>query len=98
MVALFERFKEFREKWSLRSPLDKHKFLYDFTSSFVEKIGLRFMSDCRVFWSSYILAVVILSYLFFTFYTLYYYQSQNDFVSGLNPISAIGNATAVKKI
>lgn len=96
MVALFGRFKEFRAKWSKRSPRDKHKFLYDFTDSVLEVISVRLLSDCRVVWSSYFIGVMAIYYFSLTFYTFYYYQSRNDFISGLKPIALMGVNTAVK--
>lgn len=98
MVTIFTRFKEFRENWSKRSPRNKHKVLYDFTAFIVKGMSVRLLSDCRVVWSSYIMGVMSQYYLLFTFYTFYYYQSQNDLVSGLKPIALIGVVTAVKKI
>lgn len=92
MVGIFDDFKS-----SNRSPRDKQQFLYDFTTSFIEVISIRLLSDCRVVWSSYFIGAMTLYYFFCSFYTFYYYQSQNDVISGLKPIALVGVVTAVTK-
>lgn len=60
-----------------------------------DSIGVRFLSDCRVFWLSYIPGLMVLLYLILAIYTVIYYTYHNDFSRGIQATCVVGVAVPV---
>lgn len=62
-----------------------------------DSIGVRFLSDCRVFWLSYVPGLLTLLYLILATYTLIYYTYYDDFLRGIQATCVVGVAVPVSK-
>lgn len=63
-----------------------------------DSIGVRFMSDCKVYWLSYVPGCMVVLYLILATYTLIYYTHHNDFLRGIKATCVIGIAIPVSKL
>lgn len=61
----------------------------------LELIGVRFLSDMRVFWLSYGAGVMVLVYLILATYTVIYNTYYNNFLHGIKATCVVGVAVPV---
>lgn len=60
-----------------------------------DSIGVRFLSDMRVFWLSFGAGTMVLIYLILATYTVIYYTYHNDFSRGIKATCVVGVAVPV---
>lgn len=58
-------------------------------------VGIRFLSDMKIFWLSYVSGAMVLIYLLLAFYTVIYYTYHDDFSRGIKATCVIGIAVPV---
>lgn len=92
---MFGTLKKFQTKWSQMSPLKKQLFIENNSSNFLRLFGIEFLESFRVYWLSYLPALMIIYYFSFAAYTIYYYIGQNDVMNGLKCLGATGIITSV---
>lgn len=63
-----------------------------------DSIGVRFLSDMKVFWLSYCAGTMVLIYLLLAFYTLSYQTYHNNFSHGIKATCVIGIAVPVSLV
>lgn len=85
---LFEDFEQMTPKAKALLDIRAHRTLCDM-------IGTRFLSDMKIYWSSYFPAVLALTYVALTIYTVIYYTYHNNFSHGIKATCAIGSAVPV---
>lgn len=63
-----------------------------------DSIGVRFLSDSKVFWFSYLSGIMVLVYLILAIYTVCFYTYHQKFSHGIKATCVIGIAVPVEYI
>lgn len=84
-------FKEIDEM----SPKEKALLVVKACQLMCDSIGVRFLSDMKVFWLSFGAGTMVLLYLILATYTVIYYTHHNDFLHGLQATCVVGVAVPV---
>lgn len=92
---MLKSLKQFKEEWLKKSPLEKLIFLQESVSSLLELLGARYLSDLKIYWLAHLPLVLFIYYITFTIYTVQYYISRGDVITGLRPMCGIGLVVAV---
>lgn len=63
-----------------------------------DSIGIRFLSDSRVFWLSYVAGFLVLLYVILAIYTIIFNTYHHNFSHGIKATCVVGVAIPVKYI
>lgn len=63
----------------------------------LDMIGVRFLSDMKVYWFSYCAGFMVLIYLLLAIYTVIYYTYHNNFSQGIKATCVVGIAVPVSE-
>lgn len=77
------KYDSFRQEVQDMTPKQKAFLIIKVAKWLLEAIGVRFMSDCHVYWFSYAAGFAVALYLFLASYTLIYYAYHNQFATGI---------------
>lgn len=91
----WNKYTEFWQKIERMSPKEKAMMPIKVARTLLNLIGVRFLSDLRVFWYSYVPGITVLTYTLLAVYTLIYYTYHNQFSTGLKGTCVIGVAIPV---
>lgn len=61
-----------------------------------DAVGLRFLSDLKVFWLSYCAGIMAVTYIILAIYTVAYYTHHNNFSHGIKATCVVGIAIPVR--
>lgn len=89
------RVSTFFEDIERMTPKAKALIIIKICRMFCDSVGLRFLSDMKVFWLSYCSGIMVLIYLVLACYTVVYYTYHNNFSHGIKATCVVGIAVPV---
>lgn len=90
-----EELRTLRREWPSRSPKEKWQFLSDIPDVLLKIFGIRILSDCRVYWLSFLPSLLVLNYFGLSIYSLIYYARDGRFIFGTRCLCGIGIVSTV---
>lgn len=91
------KYDEFWQRIEKLSPRDKALLPVKACQHLLDFIGVRFLSDMRLYWLSYCAGLMVLTYLILATYTVIYYTYHDMFSTGLKATCVVGVAVPVRR-
>lgn len=88
--------QKFRDEWATKVPKQKVMFVLNSARFVFDLVGVRVLSDLRVYWLSYIPAVMVLDLVLSTFYTIQYYYRDDRLLIGMQSTCLYGVTIPVR--
>lgn len=86
-----------KEEWRMKTPKQKWIFIYNIPAKLGELIGVRVLTDLKVFWYSYICLAAGFVQFSTVAYTVWIYYQRGRFLEGLQCTSTLGIVISVNE-
>lgn len=90
-----ERYETFVREWPDRTPKEKWQIMADIPGLLLQIFGIRILSDCRIYWLSFLGSFLALNYFGLSLYTIIYYTKAGRFVYGTRCLCGVGIVSTV---
>lgn len=90
-----ERYKTFVREWPNRTPQQKWQIMADIPGILLQIFGIRILSDCRIYWLSFLGSFLALNYFGLSMYTIIYYAKSGRFMYGTRCLCGVGIVATV---